>query len=228
MLICAAGLLVFALFLAGWSVGHNPRDATISTLEDMQVDPPADYIHYLSEVISSHSDPYVRERAVFTLTDISLRRDESASVRPILLKIAQTSQDTDLQSAAFSNLDLIDKVVPVPPKTEMNLTVDGRIRQGQTITVNITLTSTVMPVKVLTGIRRIPKGLVLESPPSVRTALKQGEPVTIPFQIKILQDGEYELPFSSSISYSRVEKENLERTLYLAVKDGDIGRMEIQ
>ena len=188
--ICAPGIIALAVIPAGWNTGPSPRDATVSSLEEMQRDPPAGYLDYLSEVIRSHPDPYVRQRAVFTITDISIRKDESASVRPVLLEIERDSRDADLQSAAFSNLDLIDMAVPVPPKAEMNVTVEGEIRQGRTITINVVLTSSVRPEKAVVGIRRVPAGLELLSDPVAAKELKPDEPVTVPFSIGIVREGE--------------------------------------
>lgn len=226
-IIGAVVIIVIAIILSGWSVGPSPVDATISSLEDMQVDPPADYFRYLSGVIRSHPDPYVRQRAVFTLTDISIRKEESASVRTILLEIARDSPDSDLRSAAFSNLNLIDSAVPQPPKAEMNITVEGEILVGRTIAVNVHLTTSVQPEKAVVGITRVPEGLELESDPVVRTTVGPGKEAAVPFSIRIVREGEYELPFSSVISYSRVEKEEPEKTLYLVVKKGAAGNTEI-
>jgi hypothetical protein len=61
----------------------------------------------------------------------------------------------------------------------------------------------------------------------VKIPLQSGKPVTVPFTIKILRAGEYKLPFSSLISYNRIENDRLEKTLYLVVKSDGSGNMEI-
>lgn len=189
--------------------------ATISSLEAMQMEPPGDYDRQLMEIIRKNPDPYIRERAVFTLTDIALRKNASEKIVPELREIALNGQDANLQSAAYANLALIDNVVPKTPGATLDLSVQGAIRPGQTITVIAVVTSQRQPAKALVGTSLIPKGLDLTSPPITAVKLVPGSPASVPFTFTIRDPGSYKIPVHLLVSYNRVESEHITRYLYL-------------
>ena len=191
--------------------------ATVASLEAMQVDPPGDYDRQLMEIIRKNPDPYIRERAVFTLTDIALRKNASEKIVPQLREIALNEKDANLQSAAYANLALIDNVVPKTPGAALDLSVQGAIRMGQTITVVAVVSSQRPPAKALVGTSNIPKGLDLTSKPLTAVKPVPGSTVQVPFTFTIRDTGNYKIPFYLQVSYSRAESEQIEKDLYLHV-----------
>lgn len=189
--------------------------ATISSLEAMQVQPPEDYNRQLMDIIRKNPDPYIRERAVFTLTDIAIKKNASEKIVPELREIALNGQDANLQSAAYANLALIDTVLPKIPQATLNISVQGTIRPGQTITVVAVITSQRQPAKALVGTSLIPKGLDLTSPPITAVKLVPGSPASVPFTFTIRDPGDYKIPVHLLVSYNRVESEQITRYLYL-------------
>ena len=189
--------------------------ATISSLEAMQVQPPEDYNRQLMDIIRKNPDPYIRERAVFTLTDIAIKKNASEKIVPELREIALNGQDANLQSAAYANLALIDTVVPKIPQATLDVLVQGTIRPGQTITVVAVITSQRQPAKALVGTLLIPKGLDLTSPPITAVKFVPGSPVSVPFTFTIRDPGSYKIPVHLLVSYNRVESEHITRYLYL-------------
>jgi hypothetical protein len=206
-----AGIILFGGDLFG------PGKVTISSLETMQMEPPDDYNLQLMEIIKKNPDPYIRERAVFTLTDIAIRKNASEKIIFELREIALNGQDADLQSAAYANLALIDNVVPGTPQATLEISVKGTIRPGQTITVVAAVTSQRLPTKTIVGTSNIPNGLELKSPPVTAVKLVPGSPFQVPFTFTIRDPGDYKIPLHLLVSYSRVESEQIEKDLYLHV-----------
>ncbi|MDD1678002.1 MAG: hypothetical protein LUO93_02300, partial [Methanomicrobiales archaeon] len=74
------GLLGLGLMIAGCITSTPPTHQAPSNIDDlaaMELDPPTNYVDRLTAVIEGHGDPYLRERAVFTLTRIALGRNET-------------------------------------------------------------------------------------------------------------------------------------------------------
>lgn len=190
---------------------------TISSIETMQMDPPTDYDLQLTEIIQNHPDPYIRERALFTLTDIAIRKNESGKVVSKLREIALNEQNADLQSAAYANLALIETVVPTIPQSSMDVSVQGTIGPGQTIKVIANITSQRLPTRAIVGISHMPQGLDLQSSPIKNVKVVPGNFVSVPFTIMIRTSGRYKIPISLLVSYNRVESEKVNKNLYLTV-----------
>jgi hypothetical protein len=54
-----------------------PGDVDIRYLEAMQRDLPENYIEVVQYILDHNRDPYIRERCVYTLSDIAINKNEA-------------------------------------------------------------------------------------------------------------------------------------------------------
>jgi len=216
-IIAGAVILAVIIFVMLPSGGDNDATTTVTSLEEMQMDPPSDYIQQLTNVIYNHPDPYVKERAIFTLTEIALRKEDNEKITPLLTDIALHKQDANLQSAAYANLDLIKSVVPEAPQTFMDVSVQGSLGPGRNVTVTVNLTSLKQPSRTIVGIPNLPEGLEIQPPQIVDVTLVPGTPSFIPFTVRVVSPGTYTIPVYSLISYNRVESQQMKKHITLRV-----------
>ncbi|MBI5486163.1 MAG: hypothetical protein HY905_02400 [Deltaproteobacteria bacterium] len=140
----------------GDDCGHPPRPPTIEQLEDMQKNPPKDYRARLLDVINGDFDPYLRERAVFTLVDIALRQGETDGIVPALESLGVSEGDDGVRTAAYAGVDAIFKTRPGGRKGSMELAVLGDVRTGEVVSVIVRVSSAVYVKEARVSLRPSP------------------------------------------------------------------------
>ncbi len=202
------GLLGLGLLMAGCVSSTPSTDQVPSNINDlaaMELAPPDNYVDRLTAVIESDSEPYLRERAVFTLTRIALGRNETGSITPYLKDLAMHTRTDEIRTAAYANLALINDLVMAPPKGYLTLTIEGTIRKGSPLRLVATVSSTVPVTTSMVGIRRLPQGMDLTSDALVRLSLSPNQPQTVIFQMTPRSVGTYTIPVSLVSSLDQVE-----------------------
>ena len=109
----------------------------------------------LKEIITTHPDNYVRERAIFVLADIAVRKDVTEDVIDFLKDLAYNEENDEVRSAAYANLDFIREFYPLETKGELTIRIEGEIREGNNITIIATASSTVDVEEATVGTRRM-------------------------------------------------------------------------
>ncbi|MDX1503449.1 MAG: hypothetical protein R3325_13900 [Thermoanaerobaculia bacterium] len=210
--------LVCGLALAGF---HDPppqpldRRAVLIALEEIravQVAPDASYVRRLDRMVVESPTPYLRERALATLTEIAVRRGEAERVVKLLERHAETAEDETVRTSAYAHLDLLRQHFPPERRSTLALSIRGPIAKGATVTLVATLSSTVEPVEeVVVGLDSLHENVELLGKSEVfRIFLKPGEPRDVEFELKLKETGGYTVPVTALVSFGRTDFERLE------------------
>ena len=185
----------------------------------------------LQDIIVNHPDTYVRERAVFVLTDIVIRSGERVDeVVEFLKEIAYSEKEDKVRTAAYANLDLIRRYYPLDLGASLEVSVEGEIIRGKNITLVFTVVSPEDLPEARVGIRRIVNltsdthepvlGMLMSMNP-VRFSLKAGEPRDARFTIYLMDVGEYLIDCILELNLDRVDYQIIKRKVYLNVGEMD-------
>jgi len=226
--VLAAALSVYLWWSWGGEEGEEIGPSYISELH-LRLD--AEDIPELKEIIESHPDNYTRERAVFVLADIAIRRNKTEEVVDFLKGIAYDEENDDVRSAAYANLDLIREYYALETRGDLTIRVEGKIREGNSITLIADASSTVDVDEAIVGVRRIAEfgteetvGVELDPAhprnPSnpMRISLKAGESKEIPFTIHLRKEGEYLILCALKLNIDRVDYQTIEKKIHLTVE----------
>jgi hypothetical protein len=220
MVIGAVLILTFTV-MAGCTSSSQSEDATRESLVSMQKAPPADYINELTEIIRENEDPLVREAAIYTLTDIAIRKSETEQIMGLLKDLTVNEPDPIVMSAAYASIDTIRDEYPLPSLGSMNLSVSGDIGKGSVIHITATVESTKDVPKAITGIDYLPDEIELLSTPVFSTELIKGQPRDFTFDLRLKNSGTYEIPMVLFMSTDRTDYQEIAKTI--EVKVGETG-----
>jgi len=192
----------------------------VEYLEAMRMDPPADYAEKLTSIVEEHEDPYVRERAVFTLVDIAVEGNETDEIIDFLKDLAMNEADDNVRTAAYANLDLIRDLFPPESKGSLELSLDGEIRHGAEVQLVAEVSSTVdLEEAAIVGIISLPDGIELLSDGVVKVKLAAGVPQAVGFDLRLNETGEYIVSLALKLSFDRIDYEVIHKDVYLAVNE---------
>jgi hypothetical protein len=221
--LCAIGAI--ALAFSVFTMYHPSEDPGETALpkefEEMELNPPPDYIDVLEDRIRRDPDPYVRERGIATLTSIAIRRNETDQIIPFLKELAYNEDDDEVRTAAYANIGLIRLYHPLPSRGTLTISIDGHIAKGKNITVVATVTPTVDVPDATIGISRFDTGLYPATEPVIRTSLQARVPKEFRFGITLNEAGSYEVPVAALLSWDRVDSEYLEKAIILTVTESN-------
>lgn len=194
----------------------------IVDLEETQLNPSEDYVQDLIQVIDESEDQYVRERAIFTLTDIAIRGNETEQVIDFLKDIAMNEHDENVRTSAYANIDLIRDEYPLEKQGSLELLVNGEIRQGNIITLVARISSAIDLEEVATvGIVSLPSGLDLLSDGVHKIQLEANVPVDIGFDLSLNETGQFIVPVALKLSFDRIDYEKIREEIGLVVNESD-------
>jgi len=219
-LFIALGLGVILAAGAVWivpSLQKNTED--MAYLEQLQENPPDNYILTLESLIRTHPDPYIRERGIFTLTSIALEKNETEKITEFLKDIAINGPEGNVMTAAYANMFFIRQQYPLEKVGSLNLTVVGNIRKNATIKVIATISSTRDIQKAVIGIDHVNPNITVLSSPDPSMSLKVHEPQNLEYELKLEKIGTYVLPFSVILSFDQVDYEKVEKRVFLVVHE---------
>jgi len=197
----------------------NPEEVDTKYLERMQLDPPEDYIQELMSVVEKNKDPYVRERAIFTLTDIAIRKYETEKIVDFLKEIAMKETEDNVRTAAYANIDLIREYYPLEKQGSLELSVSGDIKKSSSIKLIARISSKVNVEDAIVGIDYLHKNIELLSMPYYKTDLKANEPKEFEFELLLKEVGEYEIPVTLMLSFDRIDYEEIREEILLKVDE---------
>lgn len=221
------------------------RAQTFESINELQESPSEQTIQTLKTLIESPLlDPYLRERAVFVLTDVSIKLEEDSETRDYLKGIALNQQlPSNLQSAALANIYLIDELFPRARHGLMQVDVRGEIRPGSRISLVVKLLSDidVEDARVDAGVIKqyspmeVPEAVehpiitAITWPPSWRGSLKANTMQEVVFDFQIERQGEIELPVVYKFDFDSVDYEIGKQSLYFRITktSGEFTRTEI-
>ena len=195
----------------------EPEKVDIKYLESMQLNPPKDYIKRLKLVVEKNKDPYTRERAIFTLTDITIRKYETEKIIDFLKEIALNEKEDNVRSAAYANIDLIRDYYPLERQGSLELSILGEIKKGSQIKLIAKISSKIDVEEVIIGIDYLPKDIEWLSQPYHKIALKANEPKEIEFDLLLRKIGEYEIPVTLMMSFDKIDYEEIEKEIRIKV-----------
>jgi hypothetical protein len=208
------------------SMTAQKKNINIEYLESVQLNPSDNYIQDLESIIkNNNADPYIRERAIFTLTDLSISRNETDKIIVFLSSIAMDEKDDNIRTSAYANLDLMREAFPLEKRFFLNVSISGKIKKDSIINISANLMSKGNG-EVIFGFRQIDQNIVPLTQPFYKINLKANTPNEFKFELHIKKAGKYVLPFSARISFDRIDYEEINREIYLDVGEQN-GSFEI-
>ena len=185
---------------------------------------PAD-IPFLIEVVRKNSDQYVRERAIFIMTDIAVRKDAAEQVSSFLDDLAYNEKNDSVRSAAYTNLYVIRELDPLKIDTNFDAYIEGNIFEGNTVDLVASVNSGSQVNEAIVGIKRITRretggaqGIRVSTPNPLRFSLKAGEIKESRFSLDLRDEGEYLLLCFLKLSIDRVDYQTWEKAILLRVE----------
>lgn len=195
------------------------QSSDVESLEAMQLNPAEDYIETLAQIILNDPDPYVRERGIFTLTDIALREGDTEGIVDFLKEIADNEVHDDVRSAAYANIDLIRKNIPLPATGSLELSVSGDISKDSTISIIAVVTCNTEVSDAVVGIEKLHHDIEPLSFPVINIDIQPEEPVTVEYELKLNGTGDYRIPVSLLLSFDRIDSEKIQHEVRLTVNE---------
>ncbi len=223
VLIAVVAIVVVSVFVARMAfLGQfDPQKVNAEALEQMQLDPPDDYIQRLESVVENNSDPYTRELAIFVLTDIAIRKYETAEIIAFLKDIAKNEEQDNVRTAAHANIDLIREYYPLDRQGALELSVLGEIKKSAEITLVAKVSSRVDVEEAVVGIDVLHQNLELLnlSVPVYRLDLRAGQPEHVGFDLLLKDVGEYEIPVTLILNFDGIDYEETKQQIALRVDE---------
>lgn len=224
-------LVVVGLLISSYFVIEKVREEkfikeqTFDSINELQEFPSQETIKKLKTLIESPLlDSYLRERAIFVLTDVSIKLEENSEVRSYLKNLILDKKiPAELHSSVFANINLIDELFPPKKHGIMDTEVWGEIRPGSRITIVVRILSDidVENAKVIAGklgkdIEFLP--IVPISRPSWwKGSLKANTLKELKFDFLIEKEGEIELPVTYKFDFDQIDYEKETQFLYFKI-----------
>jgi hypothetical protein len=226
LFIIIAGIVVAAgISILVWRLNAN-QPPNLDYIEEihMRLDP-AD-IPELKNIIQENLDNYVRERAVFILSDISIRKNLANDTISFLKDVVQNEKNDQVRAAAYASINDIRELYPLEVPSSFDLKIDGAIIQGETISV-IAVCRCAQPVsEAIAGIKHISEkepaddpGIKIISPNPVHFPLAAGASKEVSFKLELDKAGEYAIVCTLHLGFDIVDYVTLEKTIYLRVEN---------
>lgn len=258
LIVVALGLVVSLVVACGGKPGAGGQpgggDWTLDSINELQEFPDEDTIDTLIALVEDDElDPYLRERALSVLTDVSIRLDRMELDRMEMVRNSQTREylkgialdqtmPASLQSAALANIDLIDTLFPPERHGTMTVDVRGEIKPGNRIAILVSLLS-----DIYVGNARVCAGMIyhhtetedpldvpipiitpITDPPLWEGELKEDTVQELRFDFQIEAEGEMDLPVSYKLSFDEMDYEFETQSLVFTVTTtgGEFSRAE--
>lgn len=212
---------------------------TFDSINELQESPSEETIKKLKILIESPLlDSYLRERAIFVLTDVSIKLEKDTETRDYLKEIALNQEmPANLHSAAFANIYLIDELFPPEKHGVMQVDVQGEIKPGARISIIVKLLSEIDVENAQVGAGVIinsevvddPIITVITRPPYWKGSLQANTLKELEFEFQIEKEGEIELPVAYKFSFDAIDYEIEKQSLYFKITEsgGEFSRTPI-
>lgn len=234
-IILAILLIIGALVLVSFYLGKIKEEKfikaqTFDSINKLQEFPSQETIKKLKVLAeSSLLDSYLRERAIFVLTDIAIKLEKNSETRNYLKKIALNQEvPVNLRSSALANIDLIDELFPPKKHGMMHVDVQGEIKPGSQISIIIRLLSDidVENVKVGAGVyspmlvpEKIDPPIItpITKPPWWKGSIKANIIKEFKFDFRIEKEGEVEFSVVYEFDFDLIDSETEKQSLYFKI-----------
>jgi hypothetical protein len=194
----------------------------VKYLESMRLDPPENYIEKLMSIAQNNDDPYVRERAVFTLVDIAVERNETEEIIDFLKVLAMDETEDNVRTAAYANIDLIRDLFPPEKQGFLELHLSGDISKGSEVALIAEVSSAIdLEEEAILGIISLPDGIELLSTGVLKLELEANVPKEVGFNLRLNQTGEYIVTVALKLSFDRIDYEEVHKDVHLIVNESD-------
>jgi hypothetical protein len=195
--------------------------------ESLLLDPPEDYMEALMSLVEENEDSYVRESAIFTLTDLKIRDNETDDIIDFLKDIAMNEEDENVRTAAYANIDLIRDVYPLEKQGSLELHVTGDIMKNNNITILANVSSNVtLEEEAIVGINSWDDKIDMLSERMFKLNLEANITQQVSFVLHLNDTGEFFIPVTLKLCFDIIESENIKKQIYLNVEESD-GEFEI-
>jgi hypothetical protein len=221
--------VVVVVLAVSLPIALGSENVDVEYLESMRLDPPENYVEKLTSIVESHEDPYVRERAVFTLVDIAIDGNETEEIVDFLKDVAMNEPDDNVRTAAYANVDLIRDLFPPDRKGSLELSLSGEISQGAEVQlIAEVLSSLDLEEEAILGIVSLPDGIELLSTGVLKVQLEANVPQEVGFDLRLNEPGDYVITVALKLSFDRIDYEEIRKNVYLAVHqlDGEFSELE--
>ena len=220
ILITIAIFIVIAIIAAVLVITNRPARVDMEYLSAMELNPPDNYVEELTSIVEKDDDPYIRERAIFTLTNIAIKGNETDEIIGFLKNLAISDKDEDIQSAAYSNIYLIREIYPLEKKGSMELSVIGDIRKGSNITFCAEVSSKVdVNIPAIVGIGHLDNNIELDSPGVEKISLKANVPQEVRFDLHLKETGQYIIPVGFELRFDLVDYESIHQRIAIKIDE---------
>jgi len=196
-------------------------EENIEYLESMQLNPPKDYIKKLTSIIKTNENSYMRERAIFTLTDVAIRKYETEKIIDFLKEVARNEKEDNVRTAAYANIDLIREYYPLEKQGSLELSILGEIKKNSKIKLIAKISSKVDVEEAIVGIDTTHQNIVPVnvSVPVYKLELRANQPEEVEFELLLKEVGEYEIPVTLILSFDRIDYEEIREEILLKVDE---------
>lgn len=128
-----------------------------------------------------------------------------------------------MRTSAYANIDLIRAYYPLEKKGFLELSVEGTIKKGGTITLIARISSTInIEEEVMVGIPSLHNNIeLLSNKGTQKVYLKAEEPHDIKFDLKLKETGTYYIPVIFFFSLNRIDYEKIHKDVYIEVAEED-------
>jgi hypothetical protein len=194
----------------------------VEYLESMRLDPPDNYIEKLMSIVQDNDDPYVRERAVFTMVDLAVGGNETEKIIDFLKVLAIEETEDNVRTAAYANIDLIRDLFPPEKQGFLELHLSGNIGKGREVALIAEVSSAIdLEEEAILGIISLPDGIELLSTGVLKIELEANVPKEVAFNLRLNQTGEYIITVALKLSLDRIDYEEVHKDVYLIVNESD-------
>lgn len=214
-IVLVAGIVLVAALR---SCDDYPR-ADLEVVDDLHRDLLPSSIPTLKDIIGSSTEPYVRERAIFALTDIAIAHTIPEEAAPFLKELALHERQPTVRTAAWGNLELLRESHPILIDGSLALRMDGEVKTGSRVRLVCTALVSSPSVSATVGVERIvsfrtePTGTVAFAPgtySSQHAQLPAFEPKEFVFEFDLSGSGSFGVLVVLKLDYDRVDYATLE------------------
>jgi len=175
----------------------------------------------LEALIKGNEPTSTRERAIFVYSDIAARTNNNERALDFLKEMAYNESDDDLRTAAYANYYFVKEQMDIPPSAEMNVTLNGTVRKGSNITVNLEIYPNVDIPEAYAMIKRESYANYSEmANDSKQLSLNASQPITVSFPVELTEDGKHIIKARLKLTFDRLDYEVIEKNIFLDVTEG--------
>lgn len=216
-------LMTSVLFLGCIQKEEQEQQDVLSRVDEIQMNQDQKSIGELKKIIETDPDNHTRERAIFVLSNIEIKKNVTAETIDFLKGIAYNEENDAVRTAAYANLARIREKYPFEPDDALEVRVKGDVRKGSTITVYFNVKTTQKLdanawIKLTDFRNDTARGIILKDKIPVRFSIDKGETREIPFNIYIQREGEYLILAALKLNLDKVDSRTIKKAIFLKVE----------